>query len=65
MVSAVSRRLWADDGLLFPYRIGEELPTKRPLYETWLRICPSYGWRQTKFRVSSMLPMPLYFAVCG
>src|SRR6266705_5789510 len=23
------------DGLLFPYRIGEELPTKRPLCETW------------------------------
>jgi hypothetical protein len=27
-----------DDGLLFPYRIGEELPTKRPLCETWARM---------------------------
>ncbi len=26
-----------DDGLLFPYRIGEELPTKRPLCATWAR----------------------------
>jgi hypothetical protein len=31
-------RLWASDGLLFPYRIGEELPTKRPLCETWPRM---------------------------
>jgi len=30
-------RLWSDDGLLFPYRIGEE-PTKRPLCETWARM---------------------------
>jgi hypothetical protein len=28
----------ASDGLLFPYRIGEELPTKRPLCETWARM---------------------------
>src|SRR6266513_5708516 len=27
-----------DEGLLFPYRIGEELPTKRPLCETWARM---------------------------
>ena len=27
-----------DDGLLFPYRIGEELPTKHPLCETWARM---------------------------
>ena len=27
-----------DDELLFPYRIGEELPTKRPLCETWARM---------------------------
>jgi len=26
------------DGLLFPYRIGEELPTKRALCETWARM---------------------------
>ncbi len=32
------RSLRADDGLLFPYRIGEELPTKRPLCETWARM---------------------------
>jgi len=28
----------ADDGLLFRYRIVEELPTKRPLCETWARM---------------------------
>ena len=26
------------NGLLFPYRIGEELPTKHPLCETWARM---------------------------
>jgi hypothetical protein len=25
----VCRRFWEDDALLFPYRIGEELPTIR------------------------------------
>ena len=30
--------LGANHGLLFPYRIGEELPTKRPLCETWARM---------------------------
>ena len=31
----------ADYELLFPYRIGEELPTKRPLCETWARMSHS------------------------
>src|SRR5207249_5418082 len=34
----VHARFWVDDGLLFPYRIGEELPTKRPQCETWARM---------------------------
>src|SRR5207249_2916393 len=34
----VHARFWVDDGLLFPYRIGEELPTKRPLCATWARM---------------------------
>ena len=34
----VHARFWVDDGLLFPYRIGEELPTKRPRCETWARM---------------------------
>ncbi len=29
---------WTDYGQLFPYRIGEELPTKRPLCETRARM---------------------------
>jgi len=32
------RRLLPSDGLLFPYRIGEELPTKCPLCETRARM---------------------------
>jgi hypothetical protein len=31
-------RLLPYAGQLFPYRIGEELPTKRPLSETWARM---------------------------
>jgi hypothetical protein len=31
-------RLFPNHGVLFPYRIGEELPTKRPLCETWARM---------------------------
>ena len=31
-------RLIPSGELLFPYRIGEELPTKRPLCETWARM---------------------------
>src|SRR5437016_1566020 len=37
----VHARFWVDDGLLFPYRIGEELPTKRPLCEACARMSHS------------------------
>ena len=35
---AFEKRSRTVDELLFPYRIGEELPTKRPLCETWARM---------------------------
>jgi hypothetical protein len=59
----IRRRLWADHGLLFPYRIGEELPTKRPLCETWARMShpdPNGPPDRRPIRVGEVWENPVY-----